>query len=159
MENIIFPLKQIFSNRCTTYTGKGDLMTILEIYELGLKDRLSAAGCSKEDIESASRKCREDMKPFLEELHCLCELGTVKEPVDPILSGMISEKIKEFMLRMGMEDNESVLESERKRLQNEIDCLERTANSVGYKNPALDRIVAGKKDELEKIADLQKECG
>lgn len=134
-------------------------MTILEIYELGLKDRLSAAGCSKEDIESASRKCREDMKPFLEELHCLCELGTVKEPVDHILSGMISEKIKEFMLRMGMEDNESVLESERKRLQNEIDCLERTANSVGYKNPALDRIVAGKKDELEKIADLQKECG
>ena len=72
---------------------------------------------------------------------------------------MISEKIKEFMLRMGMEDNESVLESERKRLQSEIDCLERTANSVGYKNPALDRIVAGKKDELEKIADLQKECG
>ena len=73
-------------------------MTILEIYELGLKDRLSAAGCSKEDIESASRKCREDMKPFLEELHCLCELGAAKEPVAPILSGMISEKIKEFSI-------------------------------------------------------------
>ena len=131
-------------------------MTILEIYELGLKDRLAAAGCSEEDVAKCTLKCGEDMKLFLEELHCLCELGAAKEPVDPILSGMISEKIKEFMLRMGMEDKESVLESEKKRLQGEIDCLEQTANSAGYKNPALDRIVVRKKDELEKISILAK---
>ena len=140
-------------------------MTILKIYENGLRTRLKAAGCTETEVEESVQRCCDDVRRSLEEFHCLCDLAAAKDPVSPVLSAMVKRKAEELRTALWGDDGSKELEEERKRLRGEIDCLVQTARSISFSSPALDRIIARKKKDLDSLevfdgkADLEGDSG
>ena len=93
-----------------------------------------------------------DMEDFLAGYQLLAELGSEKEPVDDILAGMIEEKTKEMLFRIGMVDELPQSRKSPQLLSEELEYLENLTERFGEDNAALQGLIGEKRDEL-------RECG
>lgn len=89
-----------------------------------------------------------DMGDFLAGYRLLADLGSEKDPVDDILAGMVAEKTKEMLFRIGMVDELPQSRKSPQLLSEELRYLENLTERFGENNAALQSLIGEKRDEL-----------